>query len=363
MSGAKPKIAVIGAGIVGASIAYHLAARGAAVTLIDRAGAAAGVTAKAFAWINISHGQPEPYTQLRHQAIADWRRLERDLGQSLPVDWCGALTWTADPARTERFVRNHAAFGYDVRLIERAEIARLEPNLAQPPACAALAASEGAVDPVAATMALVNAAQHAGAVLEISEAAETLTQGTAITGVKIGARAVSCDVAVLAAGTSSRKLSEPLGIALPVAESPAILLRFRTPHRLVDRIVSGPQMEVRHGSDGRLWCAEDYVDDTPANSPNVIAAKAMATITGALRRSEGLALESVDVGIRPIPADDLPIVGFTPQLSGLYAVIMHAGVTLAPVVGRLAANEILDGAREGLLDACRPARFQRCRLG
>jgi glycine/D-amino acid oxidase-like deaminating enzyme len=355
--GSKPKVAVIGAGIVGASIAYHLAARGAAVTLIDRTGAAAGVTAKAFAWINVSHGQPEPYQRLRHQAIADWRRLERALGPALAVDWCGALTWTTDPARTERFVQDHAAFGYDVRLIERAEIARLEPNLIEPPALAAIAASEGAVDPIAATRALVSAAQRAGAVFEICEATEILADGTVITGVKARGHVVSCDVAVLAAGTGSTTLLGPFAVRLPVLDSPAILLRFRTQHRLVNRIVSGPQMEVRHGSDGRLWCAEDHVDDAAADSPDAIAAKAMGTIERSLRQSEGLALESVDIGLRPIPADDLPIVGFTPQLRGLYAAIMHAGVTLAPVIGRLAASEILEGTRESLLESCRPARF------
>ena len=166
-----------------------------------------------------------------------------------------------------------------------------------------------------------------------------------------------CDVAVLAAGTGSTKLLGPLGVTMPVVESPAILLRFRTPQRLVDRIVSGPQMEVRQGSDGRLWCAEDYIDDTSANSPEMIAAKAMEAIKHSLRRTEGLALESVAVGIRPIPEDDLPIVGFTPQLRGLYAAIMHAGVTLAPVIGRLAAREILDGTQDSLLESCRPARF------
>ena len=60
----SPRIAVIGAGIVGASIAYHLARRGAEVTVLDRGQPAGEATEKSFAWINASYGNPEHYYRL-----------------------------------------------------------------------------------------------------------------------------------------------------------------------------------------------------------------------------------------------------------------------------------------------------------
>jgi glycine/D-amino acid oxidase-like deaminating enzyme len=140
MASRNPKILVVGAGIVGAALAYRLAQRGAAVTVVERDRPGSGVTARAFAWINISHGQPAPYTRLRHEAIEDYRRLERDGTLGLAVDWCGALSWTADPADTERFLREHRARGYDVRLVGRDEIAVLEPGLARSPSGVTLGA-------------------------------------------------------------------------------------------------------------------------------------------------------------------------------------------------------------------------------
>lgn len=53
-------IVVIGAGIVGASLAYHLADKGAKVTVVEAAEIASGVTATSFAWINTTHGEPDP---------------------------------------------------------------------------------------------------------------------------------------------------------------------------------------------------------------------------------------------------------------------------------------------------------------
>src|SRR6267142_2358050 len=118
MNAAKPKTIVVGAGIVGASIAYHLARGGAPVILIDKGQPASAVTRKAFAWINVSHGVPKPYAELRQLAIQEYRRLEQELGHALRVDWCGALTWHRDLAETERLAREHAAAGYDVQLVE-----------------------------------------------------------------------------------------------------------------------------------------------------------------------------------------------------------------------------------------------------
>ena len=56
-------------------------------------------------------------------------------------------------------------------------------------------------------------------------------------------------------------------------------------------------------------------------------------------------------------ADGMPIVGFTPDAPGLYLAVMHAGVVLAPLVGRLATGEIGDGNEAEALAPCRASRF------
>lgn len=127
------RVAVVGAGIVGASIAYHLARRGAAVTLLDAGHPAGGVTGAAFGWVNGAHGAFGAAAPLRQLAAEDWRRVTHDLGGALDVRWCGALSWQASPAETERFVRDRVAEGHDVRLVGRAALAALEPGLLDPP--------------------------------------------------------------------------------------------------------------------------------------------------------------------------------------------------------------------------------------
>lgn len=349
---------MVGAGIVGASIAYHLARAGAPVMLVDKSQPASAVTRKAFAWINVSHGVPKPYAELRLLAIQEYRRLEQELDHALQVDWCGALTWNRDLAETERLAREHAAAGYDVRLIERDQIALLEPNLVEPPNCAVHAPSEGAVDPVAATEVLVDAARQAGADVRLGTEVIALTaNGRGITGIRTRDEAVGADAVVMAAGTDARLLCQPLGLDLPIDPSPALLLRFKTPGPLVNGIISSSDMEIRQASDHCLLAADDYIDESPDNGPDAIAGRALAAVKKRLRGAAGIELESVSVGVRPIPADGCPIVGFSPRIQGLYIAVMHAGVTMAPAIGRLATTEILDGARVKLLESCRLERF------
>jgi len=101
MAAAK-QVIVVGAGIIGASIAWHLAEAGAAVTIVDAARPGGVATANSFAWINASWGNPEPYFRLRMRAIAEWTRLKTAV-DAIPLAWCGGLCWHLPPQGLEAF--------------------------------------------------------------------------------------------------------------------------------------------------------------------------------------------------------------------------------------------------------------------
>jgi len=356
MSASGPRTVVVGAGIVGASIAYHLARRGAPVTLVDRARPAGQATGQSFGWIDVSHGKPEPYHRLRHIALREYRRLQQELG-ALPLDWCGSLVWRREPAETERLLREHAGWGYAVALVERDRIAALEPNLIEPPACAVHAASEAAIEPAAATRILVDAARRAGADIRLDTDVIALSaRGRTIVGIRTEGGGIDAEVVVLAAGTGAATLCAPLDVALPMDSSPAWLLRFSAPDRLIRTVVSSPELEIRQGADG-LLAAEDYAAGSSPDDAGAIAHRTLALIRRGLRGGDAVQISGASAVMRPIPADGLPVVGFASPVDGLYLAVMHAGVTLAPAVGRFAAMEILDGACVPALEPCRPVRF------
>jgi glycine/D-amino acid oxidase-like deaminating enzyme len=58
-----------------------------------------------------------------------------------------------------------------------------------------------------------------------------------------------------------------------------------------------------------------------------------------------------------MPLDELPVVGAVPDLSNLYVVVTHSGVTLAPILGRYVTREVMSGSRIEALSPFRPERF------
>ena len=122
------KTIVVGSGIIGASIAYHLAVRGAEVTVVtgDRPGGIA--TAASFAWINAAPGNSRPYFDFRLKAILDWHRLQRELDGSLEMNWNGSLWWEDDMEAVEERTWESTSWGYPMRVVSRAEAREQEPS-------------------------------------------------------------------------------------------------------------------------------------------------------------------------------------------------------------------------------------------
>ena len=97
------RIVVVGAGIIGASIAYHLVKRGAKVVIVDAVRPGAGATEKSFGWINATFSKrPRAYFDLNQLGLAGWRRLETELGGELKVQWGGSVAWTGAGGRKNR---------------------------------------------------------------------------------------------------------------------------------------------------------------------------------------------------------------------------------------------------------------------
>ncbi|NHQ94232.1 NAD(P)/FAD-dependent oxidoreductase [Janthinobacterium lividum] len=348
MNHESPKrIIVIGAGVMGASLAYHLASKGAQVTVVEAGDIASGVTGSSFAWINTSCAGPDPIATLRGGAIAAYRQLETQV-PGLTVRWHGALSYGTQDGRVST----------ESILLDRSRIVQLEPHLRQPPEQAVHEPEQGALDAVAATHALLAAARALDAAIRThTPVLGFVVQGARVTGVETAAGLIEADVVVLAAGTGTAALAQMLGASLPIHASPAIFMRYKARPGLVRGIISSHAMEVRQDEDGTMLAAEDYVDEAPENQPAAIAQRTASAIRDELEGAEAIAPAFAGVGLRPMPFDGVPIVGYLPQVEGAYVCAMHPGVVLAAIVGQLASGEIVDDQPAAALEACRPARF------
>ncbi|WP_323746147.1 NAD(P)/FAD-dependent oxidoreductase [Catenulispora pinisilvae] len=335
---ASKDLVVVGAGIVGASVAYHAARAGAAVTLVDAGRPGSGVTADSFAWIGASGVRTGPAAGLRVTATEEYRRLEAEL-PGLPVSWSGSLSWSREDSAPDA--------GPGERIVDAATVARLEPAVRRPPEWAVWAPDDGAVDSVGVSGRLVAGARSHGARVHLDTSVVAVRRDAAgrVAGVETTAGFLSGATVVLAAGVATAALGASLGVRVPVEPSPCPLFRFRGPAGLVRTVVNTEDFDLRQVGADRLIAAAD--------SPERILGAVRSTFRG----TESVELLSTRIGARPMPADGEPIVGPVAEVPGLYLAVMHSAVTLAAAVGRLVAREVVDGSVESVLSGCRLDRF------
>ena len=337
---------MVGAGIVGASVAYHLARAGMPVTLIERTEPAAGATGRSFAWIGESGGDwPGGAEDLRSSVLADYHRLESEI-PGVAVRWTGSLDWTGAAVRPG----DGAGPGKHGRQqVERPRIQALEPRLREVPEHAVYAATDGGVDPVGVTEAMVDSARRLGARVVLGSAVTSLSIDRGrVTGVITSEGYHAASTVVLAAGAGVTALGRLAGVTLPVAASPAVLVHLAAPAGLIRTIVATPDFEARELRPGHLLMT------APSADPQVVE-HAVDLLRATFWDAESVRVLGWAVGDRPMPAHG-PVMGYLAPDRSTYVAVTHSAITLAPTVGRLVAHELVTGRAAPELHRCRPGR-------
>ena len=357
------RIVIAGGGIIGANLAYRLAKRGAAVTLVEKTRPAAGATANSFAWINATYSkQPWAYFQLNRLGIEAWQQLDRELAGELPVRWGGSVEWYAEDRRAAEFrneVRHHQTWGYPAHLIDEPALRALEPHVNPGRvAAAAHAELEGSADPVGATSVLLERAAREGA--HITYPAEVMgldERGGAIRAVRTTAGDIEADLLIVACGTDTPRVAALAGVRVPLKDSPGVLVHTTPQERVLERVVLSPIAHMKQKPDGRIVTGSGFGGTPTTDASKEAGERFLTSAVSVLPAFEKSRVERVTLGWRPLPQDEFPIIGFPPSRRDVYITVMHSGVTLSPLVAHLASLEILDRAEPEPLAPYRPARF------
>ncbi len=351
------KIIVVGGGIIGASVAWHLARAGALVTVLD-AGEGGGIaTRNSWAWINASWGNPEIYFRLRERSMLEWRRLDGQV-PGLQVDWCGGLLWDLPPDKLEDYAREQSAWGYGIRRVNRSEVQRIEPNIKNPPDFALHVAGEGKTEPVAAALAMLDGAQALGAkVLRNSPVRWLEEKNGRVTGVAINDGVLHADEVVIAAGAGAGSLLEGIGIRLDLTAPAGLLVHSKPTAEILRGLVMAPQLHVRQTSEGRLVAGTDFSGSVTLDDVDLAASALYGLVQDMVAGSEHVPMDFHTLGYRPTPGDGYPAIGRPKNMDGLYVTVMHSGITLAPAVGLFCSEELLTGRRHDLIAHYHPDRL------
>jgi glycine/D-amino acid oxidase-like deaminating enzyme len=255
------------------------------------------------------------------------------------------------------------------------ELLRRAPYLTPGPIDAALfAPNDGHLDPEAVTLRLLEGARACGARLVCPSRVEGLSfrQGRLRAATTSKGR-VELDRLVIAAGTATPAIAAMAGTKISLAHAPGILAHTRPVETFSHLVHEGPRSRsFKQLGDGRIVAYDaPHPPDIPVHAG--VRAMEMDYPSEALRREHGERMLShlsrycpriqtrdlarLTLGFRPMPPDGATIVGALPSAPDIHIAVTHSGVTLAAILGRLVASEVVDGTRSSVLRGYRPERF------
>ncbi|MDP2357947.1 MAG: glycine oxidase ThiO [Beijerinckiaceae bacterium] len=373
--GAKPRCAqlpthadvvVVGAGVIGLSIAWRAALAGLTVVVVDRGEAGAGTTFSATGMLaataeHESGGAALMPFALESQALwpAFCAELEIESGVNLDFRRSGILLVALSRDELDRLRARHTFLtnsGLDCAWISGADLRALEPGL-RPSACAGIyCPNDHQVDPRALVTALLSALTLRGVTL-IENCGEVGIErmNNTIEGVRLSDAFCRAPRVVMATGawTAMSDLL-PAGASVPVrpVKGQALALRARDQRQALARIVWTEQIHLAPKRDGRLIVGAT-MEETGFDA-SVTAGGVYALLEGARRALpciEEMEIEAIWTGFRPTSDDDAPILGDVDG-SGLVIATGHHrnGILLAPatadaIVELLAHGEMPPKAR------------------
>lgn len=358
-SSRKETVTIIGAGVIGMSIAWRLAQRGIKVTIFDRGAAGSGAS-HAAAGMLAANAEAEPgeeklvalnrASQKLWPGFAD--ELEHDSGLSIDLRKEGTLLVAVnadDQARLQHHLAFQRSLGLPLEWISAAEVRRREPHLTPKTVGAIFSRDDHQVENRKLAAALCVAAVKAGAVLHEHSPVERIAVNQGRTeGVVIGGAIHHSDIVVLAAGAWSREIEGLPGSARPPVrpiKGQMIALRMDARAPILSHVVWAPGVYLGPKLDGRLLVGatvEEKGFDT-----SLTAGAQLSLLDAAWRvlpSIEELAIEETWAGFRPGSRDDAPILGGGPVEGLVYATGHYRnGILLTPITAQVITSFILEG--------------------
>jgi glycine/D-amino acid oxidase-like deaminating enzyme len=383
---------VVGGGVIGCAVAYHLARAGLDVTLVEAqqinhgaSGQNAGSLHFQLEMRFLENGeeaarQASALIALNRLAIVEWRGLEQELAEDLEVTLAGGLMVAESDAEIhalERKREREAAWGLETRIIDGIHARGIAPYLSENVRAASFLADEGHANPRLVAPAFARAALKAGASILTGTSLVRLRRDEAgghVAEVRSasGAGVLRCRRIVLAAGAFSGRVGQMAGLQIPVylAALTMSVTEKRTP--LVPHLIQhvGRRLSMKQSRSGNIligggWPSrlghEANGEFDPGTRPLVIEQSVRENLRAAVRTVPVIAalnLIRTWTGIATLTADQLPLLGEVPGASGIFVAAGGPGFTLGPTFARHLATQIVSGgAADPLFSLFSPERF------
>ncbi|PWI45107.1 FAD-binding oxidoreductase [Streptomyces sp. ICBB 8177] len=359
-TGVTADVVVIGAGAVGAAVAWFAAREGLRVAVVDRGPIAGGTSSAGEGNVLVSDKEPGPELDLALLAQRVWRGDLAEHAALWEFEAKGGLVVAATARSVTALAgltRRQRAHGVGVTDVPEGELTAYEPYLAPELAGGAFYPQDAQVQPMLVVAHLLRLSRRSGATVTTgAEVTGFLRRGDTVTGVRTTRGDIGAAMVVNAAGPWAGSVSELAGAPVPVLPRRGVVLVTQPlPPMVRHKVYAAEYVGDVASSDAALQTSP-VVESTPAGTvligssrervgfdrtippevPATLARKAVALFP---RLAQALALRTY-FGFRPYCPDHLPVIGPDPRAPGLWHACGHegAGIGLSVATGKLLAQ-------------------------
>lgn len=380
----SPRIIIIGGGVIGTSIAYHLAKSGYKPTLVESRELAAGSSGACDGLVFMQSKKPGVHLELAMASLRRFSNLQEELPVHIEFSQTGGLVvieTEAELTAMERFVADQQAIGLDVTLLGPDHLQQKEPALSDQLLGATYSPLDAQVNPINLTLGLGIAAQELGAIIKTRTTVLRIeTVSNTVRGVVTDRGRIEADIVINAAGARASQVAELVGITVPiqprrgqiVVTSPgaqgkkllntcllsAKYIAAKYNPEIAAQVGQGVSMEQTESGNLLLGSTREFVGFDTSTQGDSIAGIINQT-TSLLPGLSRYQVIRTFAGLRPYSPDGLPLLGPVQGLDGFFMAAGHEGdgIALAPITGELMAQMVLDRQLDIDLSPFSPNRF------
>jgi sarcosine oxidase subunit beta len=366
MGSGTPHIVIIGGGVIGTSIAWHLTKKNARVTLIESNDLASGSSGACDGVVFMQSKKPGIHLHLAMESLKRFAGLKKELPVDIEFRQAGGrvvIQTAAEYPAMERFVKAQREIGLDVHLMDSKDTLAAEPFLSPDIYGSTWSPLDAQVNPINLTLGFaLGARKNHARIMTRTPVLGIHTKHNQVTGVATAQGDMSADIVVNAAGAGAGRICQMVGIDLPITPRRGQIVVTQAVRRIIFSCMisagyiaakfdpslameqgEGMSMEQTDNGNLLLGSTREFAGFSRQNTLSGIR-RIISRTTAVLPALKHLQVIRTFAGLRPYTPDGLPVLGPVASLAGFFMAAGHEGdgIALSPITGELMADMILE---------------------
>lgn len=347
----SPDVVIVGGGIMGGSVAYHLAKLGIKPTILERESIGCEASGVASGMISVmSIDSPGPYLDLARLSFEKYKTLIPEMEEASGINtFYGNITWLDlafdenDEEDNRRVMEWRRTLMPSVSWVQADDLRHIDGRITPEAISGIYFEDLNQADSYRLTLAYIGAAESLGVEVRYTDVIGLRKDGDRVTGVLTPDGAIPCDAVVLAMGAWTAEASGWIGTPIPVRPYKGQMLELQAPGPPLGANIHHGRSYVTSKLNGTILSGS--YDGFQGYDKSVSQDGIQHVLEGALKVCP--AMEDAHItwpitGLRPATPDEVPIIGPVPGLDGAYISAGHQrkGITMAAMTGELIADLI-----------------------